>query len=231
MHEKRHIRALPKRIIASNRRNVRAAFVVSKACKVIRSVSLMKWFIGVSTTLALCVLAYLASAWFSLDQLVTAARHHDGARLLQLTDVPRVRHSLVDQIITAYLHKIGALRPVKPFERMAIETFGASIADEVVIKLTTAENLSALLGAGLIRDTNAVEFGKMSALAGFDISDPAGTLTHIRPVKLVEFSLQLGADPSAGAISMHFEGRRWKLSGINLPATAIGKLVDRLPSR
>ena len=192
----------------------------------------MRWFIAISMAAVVCVLAYLALAWFSLEQLVAAARRQDGARLLQLTDVPRVRHSLVDQIITAYLHKIGAIRPVKPFERMAIETFGASIADEVVIKLTTADNLSALLGAGVVRDAaNSLDFGTMPALASFNISNPADALKQMHPVKPVEFSLQIGADPSAGSISMHFEGQQWKLSGINLPAAAISKLVERLPAR
>lgn len=192
----------------------------------------MKWLLGALIAAALIIFVYLASAWYSLDQLVSAARSADGARLLQLTDVPRVRHSLVDQIIVAYLKKIGRDRPVKPFERMAIETFGASIADEIVIKLTTAENLSALLKTGVIHDAaNNLEFGNMAALANFDISRPGHTLRHMRPVKLVEFSLQLGTKPSAGSISMHFDGPGWRLSGINLPAAAVDKLVDRLPSR
>jgi hypothetical protein len=146
--------------------------------------------------------------------------------------VPRVRHSLVDQIIRAYLKKLGRDRPLKLFERMTIETFGASLADEVVIKLTSAENLMVLLKAGTIRDAASnLELGSMAALANFDISHPARALKHMRPVKLVEFSLRLGGDPSAGSISMHFEGPSWKLSGINLPAPVISKLVDRLPSR
>ena len=192
----------------------------------------MKWLLGALIAAALIVFVYLASAWYSLDQLVLTARSGEGARLLQLTDVPRVRHSLVDQIIVAYLKKIGRGRPVKPFERLAIETFGASIADEVVIKLTTAENLSALLQTGVIHDAaNNLEFGQMAALANLDISHPGHALRQMRPVKLVEFSLQLGAEPSAGSISMHFDGPGWKLSGINVPAATVDKLVGRLPSR
>lgn len=115
---------------------------------------------------------------------------------------------------------------------MAIETFGASIADDVVIKLTTAENLSALCRAGAIHDAaNHLDFANMPALASFDIAHPGNALKHMRPVKLVEFSLQLGAEPSAGSISMHFEWPGWRLSGINLPAAAVEKLLDRLPSR
>jgi hypothetical protein len=192
----------------------------------------MKWFLSAIAAIAIGLAAYAVSAFVSLEHLVSAARAADGARLIALTDVPRVRHSLVDQIITAYLQKIGQTRPVKQFERMAIETFGASIADEVVIKLTTPENLSALLNAGAVHDaTNKIEISDMAPLANFDISNLANVASHIAPFKIVEFSLRLGSDRSGGSINMHFDGPGWKLSGISLPASAVQHLVDRLPTR
>jgi hypothetical protein len=151
---------------------------------------------------------------------------------LAMSDVPRLRYSLVDQIITAYLAKIGQKREVKPFERMAIQTFGASIADEFAIKLTTPENLSAILKSGVVHDAaNKIDVSKMPPLADFDASSIFNVAWHVVPIKLVEFSLWLGADPSAGAIRMHFAGSSWKLSGIELPAAMVSRLVDRLPVR
>jgi hypothetical protein len=191
----------------------------------------MKWFSAAVAAIVICFIGYAGSALVSLEQLVSAAKSADGSRLMALTDVARVRHSLVDQIITVYLQKIGQKSPVKPFERMAIETFGASIADEVVIKLTTPENISALLNTGAVRDVSStIDISNMPALANFDASS-MNALKHMAPVKLVEFSLRLGSDPGDGSISMHFDGPRWKLSGINLPTAAIENLVDRLPVR
>jgi hypothetical protein len=111
---------------------------------------------------------------------------------------------------------------------MAIQTFGVSIADELVIKLATPENLTALLNAGAVHDlANNLELRGLPALASFDMS-PSNVFRHWHPVKLVEFSLRLSADPAGGSLSMHFDGPGWKLSGINLPAAAIQALVDRL---
>ena len=112
----------------------------------------MKWFISLVVAIAVVSLAYAGTAFVSLGSLATAAREGDGARLMAMSDVPRMRHALVEQIINAYLERIGQKRELKPFERMAVQTFGASIADEVAIKLTTPDNLSALLKSGAVRD-------------------------------------------------------------------------------
>lgn len=62
--------------------------------------------------------------------------------------MPRVRHSLVDQLMVACLNRLGQKRPVRPFERMAINTFSATIADDLVVKFMTPENLPVLLNSG-----------------------------------------------------------------------------------
>jgi hypothetical protein len=192
----------------------------------------MKWLVGLLAAIAVLLLTYAGTAFFSLGRLAAAAREGDGARLMAMSDVPRVRHALVDQIINAYLEKIGQKRELKPFERMAVQTFGASIADEVVIKLTTPENLSAILKSGAVHDAaNRIDISNMPPLADFDVSSILNVLEHVVPIKPVEFSLRLGADPSAGAIRMHFAGSAWKLSGIELPSAMVSRLVDRLPVR
>ena len=66
------------------------------------------------------------------------------------TDLPRVRRSLVEQIVAAYLNRIGQKRAVKPLERLAANTYGASIADVMVGKLLTQERLTELLNSGKV---------------------------------------------------------------------------------
>ena len=61
-----------------------------------------------------------------------------------------MRRSLVDQIVSAYLRQLGRDRPVKPLERMAANTYGASVADA---------QLRARLALGLFAGTP----GKMRA--------------------------------------------------------------------
>jgi hypothetical protein len=187
----------------------------------------MRWFLG--TVVALFVLAgvYAGSAVVSLNALVEAARAGNGAEILARTDQPRLRHSLVDQIVTAYLIQTGQDRPIKPWERMVANTYGASIADALVSKMLTPENLTGILSKGTLaivpgRDAN------MPSLGELDTSKLSEILRRISPVKPVEFSIRLGDSESSGAISLHFEGDAWKLSGMQLPAPALKALAQSL---
>jgi hypothetical protein len=191
-----------------------------------------KWIASIIGALFLSLAGYSASALISLERLAAAARASDGAEVIARTNVPRVRQAIIGQVISAYLEKVGQKRPVRPFERMAIETFGASIADDLAIKLVTADNLSALLRSGAVRESAAKpELGTMPALGDLDVSNIMKVLRRVKLIKPVEFELQLGDSPSAGSISMHFEAWGWKLSSINLPASIVARLVERLPVR
>ena len=115
----------------------------------------MRWFFGTLLVLVVGVAAYLGSAIVSLGGLVEAARAGDGAAVLARTDTVRLRRSLVDQIVVAYLRQLGQDRPVKPWERLAANTYGASIADAMIAKMLTAENLTAILNKGTINSGGA----------------------------------------------------------------------------
>ncbi|UPK38213.1 DUF2939 domain-containing protein [Bradyrhizobium sp. 186] len=192
----------------------------------------MKWIVGILAAVLVCVVVYIGSAFVSVLALVSAVRNGDANQIMTRTDIPRVRHSLVDQLISAYLDRLGQKRPVRPIERMAINTLGTSIADDFATKLTTPENLSVLLRSGTVRNAaDNISFGTMASLANFDAANIFAVIGRITPVKPVEFSLTLGPGENAGSISMHFEGTAWKLSGITLPPRVIAAMVDRLPAR
>nr|WP_247403248.1 MULTISPECIES: DUF2939 domain-containing protein [unclassified Bradyrhizobium] len=108
----------------------------------------MRWLIGILAAFLICLFIYAGSAFVSVLGLVSAVRSADAAQVIVRTNLPRVRHSIVDQIVSAYLDRIGQSRPVRPFERMAINAFGATIADDLAVKLMTPENLSVLLSSG-----------------------------------------------------------------------------------
>ncbi|WP_247406705.1 MULTISPECIES: DUF2939 domain-containing protein [unclassified Bradyrhizobium] len=191
-----------------------------------------KWLIGVVLAVLVCVGIYGGSAFVSLVGLVSAVRGADVAQILARTDMPRLRHSIVDQVMTAYLDRLGQKRQLRPIERIAINAFGATIADDLAAKLMTSENLSVLLKSGAVRNaTEDITFGTMSSVAELVISSIfalAGRITFVKPV---EFALRLGGGQEAGSISMHLEGTTWKLSGIGLPPKILTNIVDRLPAR
>jgi hypothetical protein len=75
-------------------------------------------------------------------RLIEATRAGDGAGVVARTDTARVRRSLVDQIVSAYLKRLGRDRPVKTLERLAANIYGASIADAMIAQMMTEENLT-----------------------------------------------------------------------------------------
>jgi hypothetical protein len=85
----------------------------------------------------------MGSAVASLASFVAEAPDVDAARVMERADVPRVRRSLIIQLIDAHFAKVGQ-SAVKPFERMAIATFGTSIADDLANKQHAGENVSFL---------------------------------------------------------------------------------------
>jgi hypothetical protein len=68
----------------------------------------------------------------------------------------------------------------------------------------------------------------MLSLGEVDTSNALGIIRRFSPVKPVEFSVRLGDSVSARAISIHFEGDGWKLSGLQLPAPALKAFAQSL---
>ncbi|SPP93178.1 protein of unknown function [Bradyrhizobium vignae] len=85
----------------------------------------MKWLVGIVAVLLLCLVVYAGSAFVSALDLVSAVRSGDAVQIMARTDLLRVRHFLVDQVMSAYLDRLGQRRPVRPLERMAINAFGS----------------------------------------------------------------------------------------------------------
>lgn len=187
----------------------------------------MRWFLGTLLALIIAVGIYLGSAVVSLARLAEAAKAADAAEVLARTDVVRLRRSLVDQIVSAYLKQLGRDRPVKPLERLAANTYGASVADAMIVRMLTAENLTDLLNKGAINsDGNAI--ARMRSLSELDTSNVLETLRGMSLIKPVELMFSLGEGENAGGVSLHFEGDGWKLSGIQLPSAAVQVLAQNL---
>jgi hypothetical protein len=191
----------------------------------------MRWLIGIVVIVFVSLVIYVGSAVWSAKALVEAVRSGNAGEILSRTDLPRVKRSLTDQILAAYLDRLGAKRPIKPLERMLANTYGASIADALVSKLLTEKNLTNLLRTGAVASISQnAQFGNLASLANLDTS-ALRLLGRISPVKLVEVAIMLGDDRDSGGVSLHFEGDGWKLSGIQLPAAALRALAETLPMK
>src|SRR5258707_13924371 len=122
----------------------------------------MRWFFGTLVTLLVLIGVYAGSAVVSLNGLVEAARAGNGMEILARTDVPRLKHSLVDQIVAGYLIRTGQNRPIKPLKRMVGNTYGAAIADALVGKMLISENLTKMLQKGTLAIGSSTEANMLS---------------------------------------------------------------------
>ncbi|MGJ4932310.1 DUF2939 domain-containing protein [Bradyrhizobium sp. HKCCYLS2038] len=186
----------------------------------------MRWLLGVLLALSIGLAIYIGSAVVSLGRLIEAARAGDAASVFARIDTTRLRRSLVDQVVAAYLKEIGRDRPVKPLERIAVNTYGASVADALIAKMLTQENLTSILNEGAIASSRGVV--TLPRLTEVDTSRVLETLKRISPIKPVEFLIRLGETADAGGVSIHFEGDGWKLSGIELPSAVAQALAKDL---
>src|SRR5947199_4895678 len=141
----------------------------------------MRWFLAVLFALLAGIGIYAGSALVSFRGLVEAARAGDGAAVLARTDAERLRRSLVDQIVSAYLKQMGKDRPVKPLERMLANTYGATVADAIIAKMLTAENLTRILKEGAI-SSGETPIANMPGLGEIDTSNLLRMLNRISPV-------------------------------------------------
>jgi len=186
----------------------------------------MRWFLTSILAVVVAIGIYVGSAIVSLNGLVGAAKAGNGVEILARTDVPRLKRSLVDQIVSAYLARTGQTRVIKPIERIVANTYGASIADALISKMLTAENLTNILQNGSF---GADSDNQIVALGDVDTSKVLESLGRLSFVKPVELSVRLGDEEGAGAISLHFAGNGWKLSGLSLPTKALQELSMALP--
>ena len=92
--------------------------------------------------------------------------------------------------------------------------------------MLTAESLTNILQNGPLGTDGD---NQIIALGGIDTTKVLESLGRLSLVKPVELSVRLGDEEDAGAISLHFEGNGWKLSGLNLPARAVQELAMSLP--
>ncbi len=166
---------------------------------------------------AIIIIAYVASAIWSVNSLLLAVRAGDGPAIVRQTDVPRLRNMLVAQIVDAYLDRIGG-RP--QLERLAVAAYGPTVADALVGKILD-EGLARLLREGVVQDpakpSSRITLAPLGALAPGEVFELA---SRIRPFKLIEFDLRLtpSTDPQIyTAARFRFDGIRWRLSGLTLP--------------
>lgn len=195
----------------------------------------MRWFIGVVVAIVVVILLYFGSAANALARLIAAAREGNGAAVIERVNIPLLTRSLTNQIVAAYLERIGATRRITAMEKMLVNTYGATVADAMVAKMLTADRLTQILKTGRLDATPGIpDLSGLPTLAGLQNEDWLSLLGRVSLVQPVLLAIRVSAasDPdNYAAVNLHYEGLDWKLSGIVLPKAAVRELAASLPAR
>lgn len=191
----------------------------------------MRWFLGTILTIVVVVGLYFGSLVKSLAGLMDAVQAGNGAEVVARTDMNELRQSLTDQIVRTYLKRVGNPNPV---QRMLANTYGASVADAMLQKFLTAENITNLLRTGSITGAPEDANWTMGPLSKIDVTKLTDLLGRLRPIQPLRVEIRTSDATSPNeysAIGLHFEGGSWKLSNLLLPQDALQKLARSLPAR
>jgi len=182
----------------------------------------MRWLFRTLLVLIVLLAVYAGTAVASLKGLVDDTRKGDVAAVMSRVDLPRLRSSLAEQIVRAHFKRIEQTRPVKTIERIAAPT----VVDALLAQLLTPENIAQILQSGAlpVPAGAAPSTIMLPSLNAAGLESTMRILARLQPKTPVQLRVRLD-DTGEAAIRLHFEGTRWKLSGIDLPAAALEKLI------
>jgi len=105
----------------------------------------MRRFFLVLALVVVLLVGYWVWPFFGLRSLAADIEARDAAALSEQVDFIRLRRSLTEQIIAAYLQMTSRSRKLNAFENIVAMGIGTSIADPLVAQIVNPENLLVLL--------------------------------------------------------------------------------------
>jgi hypothetical protein len=187
-----------------------------------------RFFIALALFVALLVV-YWASPFVSLHRMAANIEARDIAAMSEQVDFVRLRRSLTEQIVTAYLRFTGR----EKLGVLVASALGASIVDPLVAQIVDPESLMELLRGGSV----ATDLGVTS----FNLGElPTTSLASIWNAWLgadyqwerVLIALPVNAPRSEQfRLQMNLINWRWKLTGIELSEKLRIKFAQELAKK
>jgi hypothetical protein len=160
---------------------------------------------------------------------VRAAQSADAAQLEQCVDFPELRRSLTGQIMGAYVRRTGKQPPGTGM------LLGAafSIADPLVAKLVTPENLAEVMKTGWARGLLGERTPAARDIGGLD-TGKLGTLWQLyynSDYGIGEFRVPVPVGTPAEKqfrIRLALSGWHWKMTSLDIPHALQDRLAEEL---
>jgi hypothetical protein len=186
----------------------------------------MKRYVIAFLLFLVLMIAYWASPFVSLHRLAAGLAARNDTAIADKVAFARLRNSLSNQILTAYLRLTGRINSIVGF-------IGPDLVGLAIAQLLTPENMAQLLEGGTI----STEIGPVS----FDFGElPVGNLDAIwrgwlgTEYWMDEFSISV---PVSAPESEQFHLRmrltqwRWRVVGIDLPEQLLLQIAQKLADK
>ena len=192
----------------------------------------MKRFTLAVLVFTVLLVGYWAWPFVGLRALAAALQAHNAAALSEQVYFARLRNSLAQQIIAAYLRVTGRESKLGAFAPIA-STVGASIVDPLVSQIINPENLIELLRGGTIESELSATSFNIGIFPHFSLSD-AWDVWWGSEYGLGRVSIGLPANAEAVEqfrLRMQLLQWRWKITGLDLPQKLRDQLARELAKR
>ena len=187
----------------------------------------MKRYVVAFLSFMLLMVAYWAWPFVSLHQLAAGLAARDDAVIADKVAFARLRNSLSNQILNAYLRLTGRINTIVGF------AIGPDLIGLAIAQLLTPENMAQLLEGGTI----STEIGPIS----FDLGElPATNLDSIwrgwlgTEYWIDDFSIGVPVSaPEAEQfrLRMRLSQWRWRVVGIDLPEKLLIQIAQELADK
>jgi DUF2939 family protein len=178
--------------------------------------------------LLVVLVGYSAWPFASLYGLARAVEARDVGAVRERVDFPAVRRNLIDQIMQAYLRLSG--KTASSLAANLAVAVAASIADPLVEKLVTPENLVALLARGWPQEGAG---DKPPDIAGLALPPLGGIAQLYRNTEYGTGWARVSVPVDRPAqkqfrLRLRLTGANWVLSGVDLPVELQERLAQEL---
>src|SRR6516164_127318 len=191
----------------------------------------MKRFMPTFLVLLALLVGYWAWPFFDLRGLAAAVQAGDVTAINEEVDYPRLRRSLTEQIIGAYLRltgrasQLGALGPLA----MAV---GASIVDPWVSQIVNPENLAQLLrGSTVSSELGPVSFRFGNLPSTLNIAWDAWLSSEYWFNRLSIWLPPGASQADQFRLRMQLLQWHWKVTGIDLPEKLRDQIAGELAKK
>jgi Protein of unknown function (DUF2939) len=193
----------------------------------------MRTTILISAALLAVWLAYAASPFFAVYDLLRIVQERNLAELPARVDFPAVRRSLTAQIVRTYLRISGKTGQRGSTAEQFVVHVGASLADPIVAKLVSPETFLDLLRNGRPSDVFSEDTPSVNGLSSEALKNLWRVYANSE-LGIARFFLDVPVDkPQQETFRLQFclNNWTWRLCGVELPELLQVRLAQEVLKR